>query len=183
MKVAENRVFFQLQFERTDTTTTTAGRVDTSSKILTVPVGLVMAVQPVIDPSSKRITLSVRPTISRINSFVNDPAVSIASDNRVTSQIPVVEVREIDSIVNLESGQVLLMGGLMQQNHSTESSGIPGLRDVPWLEKMLEGHNNSTDLTELVVLLKADVVENTNVQKEDIKVYEKFIDDPRPFLF
>jgi MSHA type pilus biogenesis protein MshL len=183
MKVAQNQVFFQVQYERTDAIDNTPGRVNTSSKILTVPVGLVMTVQPVIDPVSQKITLAVRPTISRIQDFVNDPAVAIQSGNTVQSQIPIVEVREIDSIVNMDSGQIVLMGGLMQQNSTTDSAGIPGLRNIPVVEKLAEGRDQTTQTSELVILLKAEIADNPQAQAQDIKLYEKFIDDPRPFLF
>ncbi len=128
LKVAENQVFFQLQVSVTDSTSTTQGKTTVASQIKSVPVGLIMSVQPAVNPVTKRITLSLRPSITRITGYVNDPGVAITiavarqTNNNIptiTSQIPVIEAREMDSVVNLDSGQTVVMGGLMQEEVNT----------------------------------------------------------------
>ena len=66
----------------------------------------------------------MRPSITRLVRRVEDPGVQLqlaqinASNNTnlaVSSAIPIIETRELDSIVTMESGQVVVMGGLMQE--------------------------------------------------------------------
>ena len=74
------------------------------------------------EPSS--VTLTVRPTITRINGFANDPNPSlcsavIAASNAgkcLTNPVPQVQTREMESVLQLVSGQTAVLGGLMQDN-------------------------------------------------------------------
>lgn len=185
LKVAENEVFFTVDVEEEeeedddgDTTTLTI-----DSEIRTVPVGLVMAVQPAIDLRNDRVTLTLRPTVTRIDRFVNDPAVSIVSNNTVESRIPVVETREVDSVLELQSGEVAVLGGLMEERSGNIDTGVPGLSRIPWLGRAFKQRTETTDMVELVVLLRARILRDTNgaVTPADRRVYRDFTQDPRPF--
>src|SRR6185312_14739774 len=121
LKVASNQVFFTLTATTTDSTATTAGKTTVNSQIKTVPVGIIMSVQPAIDPVSRRISLSLRPSITRITGFIQDPGVQITiaqfrqtnpNEPDVSSPIPIIETREMDSIINMDSGETVVMGGL-----------------------------------------------------------------------
>ncbi|MBT4880343.1 MAG: hypothetical protein HON43_05170 [Alphaproteobacteria bacterium] len=97
LKVAENKIFFRIKYDRhylprshdkkeqSDWTTV-------QSEVQTIPVGFVMTVQPSIDIEKQTVILTLRPTVTRVTSFQEDPAVSIVSNNSVTSVIPVVEI-------------------------------------------------------------------------------------------
>ena len=136
LKVAQNQVFFDLNV--TFSESAQAGqrdRLTVDSQIKTVPVGMILSVQPAIDPVSRRISLSLRPSITRVTGYVNDPgvAVTIALAQQssstlpiVSSPIPIIEVREMDSLVTMESGQTVVMGGLMQEDVQTTREGLPG---------------------------------------------------------
>ncbi len=184
LKVAENEVFFEIDVEEEeeedvvgDTTTLTI-----DSEIRTVPVGLVMAVQPAIDLRRNRVTLTLRPTVTRIDRFVNDPAVSIVSNNAVESRIPVVETRELDSVLELRSGEVAVLGGLMEERSGNEDDGVPGLSRIPWLGRAFKSRQETTEMVELVVLLRARILRGARrtVEPADRRVYEDFTRDPRP---
>jgi general secretion pathway protein D len=184
VKVAENQVYFQVNFEREESVVTNQGdRVNVSSRVMTIPVGLVMMVQPSVDLAKNTITMTVRPTISRIQGFVSDPAVAIASQNTVSSTIPVVEVREIDSIVGMKSGEVILMGGLMQERANIEDAGVPGAKDLPILGTAFKRKRDDKRLIELVILLKAQIVASPQPDAQDKALYERYVNDPRPFAF
>ncbi len=193
LKVAQNQVFFQLQVNVTDSTATTAARTQVTSQIKTVPVGLIVSVQPAVDPVTKRISLSLRPSITRITGFVDDPGVAVtiavAKQNNsniptVTSQVPIIEVREMDSLVNLESGQTVVMGGLMQETANTTRQGVPGLMDIPLLGQLASQNVKTTKVTELVVFIRASLSNAPGtVTDEDIRLYKTFTPDPRPVVF
>lgn len=193
LKVAQNQVFFQLQVNVTDSTATAAGKTTVQSQIKTVPVGLIMSVQPAVNPVTKRITLSLRPSITRITGFVNDPGVAItiavARQNNnsiptITSPIPIIEAREMDSIVTMDSGQTVVMGGLMQEEVQNSRQGVPGLMDIPLLGQAASQNIKQNKVTELVVFIHATLVNAPGtVSDEDIRLYKNFTPDPRPVVF
>ena len=191
LKVATNQVFFQLSAVTTDATATSASKTTINSQIKTVPVGLIMNVQPAINPVTRRISLSLRPSITRITSFVNDPGVAlvIAQSNNtatqgITSPVPIIETRELDSIVNMDSGDTLVMGGLMQDSSTNKREGLPGLMDVPILGHAVSENARSSAVTELVVFIRATLVTpGGTIADEDIRLYKTVTPDPRPVAF
>ncbi len=124
LKVATNRVFFKVNYFREIPTDDNPGFERASSQIQTVPIGLVMVVQPSIDVETGRITMTLRPTISRIIGEEEDPAVAIMSNNRQVSLVPEVQVRELDSVLQMESGDTVVMGGLMEDRSDDEKTRV-----------------------------------------------------------
>jgi MSHA biogenesis protein MshL len=182
LKVAENQAYFTLTVS---TTTSSTGTSTTyASTLHTVPIGLVMTVQPSINNESEQITLGLRPTISRKTGTVSDPAVALQNVAGVTSTVPVVEVREMDSVITIPNGHVVVMGGLMQERNSKSELGLPGLMDLPLIGNVFKAQADETKLTELVVLLKATMVNaEDSITKADRDLYQKFMTDPRPVAF
>jgi MSHA biogenesis protein MshL len=195
LKVAQNQVFFQLQVNVTDATAQTAARTTVTSQIKTIPIGLIMSVMPSVDPVSKRISLSLRPSITRITGYINDPGVAVtiavAQNNNaggsvpsVTSPIPIVEAREMDSLISMESGQTVVMGGLMQDQSNNIREGLPGVMDVPLVGQALSENIKQNKVTELVVFIRATLANAPGtVADEDIRLYKTFAPDPRPVGF
>ncbi|MCA0199575.1 MAG: hypothetical protein LCH56_01895 [Proteobacteria bacterium] len=194
LKVAQNQVFFDLDVTFTEATQQgQRDRLTVDSQIKTVPIGMIMSVQPAIDPISRRISLSMRPSITRVTGYVNDPgvAVSIAlaqqinsSTPIVSSPIPIVEVREMDSLVTMESGQTVVMGGLMQEDVQNTREGLPGIMDVPLVGKALSQDIKQNKVTELVVFIRATLANAPEtISDEDIRLYKTFTPDPRPIVF
>jgi general secretion pathway protein D len=126
LKVARNEIFFRIEYTRNFSSS--AGGRDSENAmghIQTVPIGLILTVQPAIHLETGNVILTLRPTISRIAGTKDDPAVAYLAQSgnsggaknatTIKSAIPVVEVREMDSVLTLHSGEVVLLGGLMQE--------------------------------------------------------------------
>ncbi|MBM3602514.1 MAG: type II and III secretion system protein [Alphaproteobacteria bacterium] len=186
LKVAQNQVYFTLDYERRQGKNGDPDVVTVGSQLFTVPIGLVMSVQPAINPDSQNITLTLRPTISRITGFTADPAVAIASNNTVVSSVPIVEVRELDSVLRLQSGEAIVMGGLMQDRGQNQKEGVPGLKDnVPaLLSPLVSAKDDTQEVVELVIFLRATLLPAADAQASvspaDAQLYHKFTRDPRP---
>lgn len=191
MKVARNEVYFttSAQFP----TTVSAGGVPVSgtpvftSTPRTVPVGLVMTVQPVINMEAQEVTLNLRPTISRVVDRVSDPSIGLnAAQNNVTapvdSKIPVLAVREMDSILRLRSGEVGVMGGLMQDSSINNDKGVPPFDEVPLLGNLARARDNNGTVSELVILLRATITDQARPDSADADLYHKYNNDPRPLI-
>lgn len=188
LKVAQNQVYFRLRYDKQYNLNINRESINVASDIQTVPIGLVMAVQPSIDEDTGEIILSLRPTISRLNRSVADPAVDIAfqasggqGERPRPSLIPVVEVREIDSVLRVKSGKIAVLGGLMETRKATEDSKIPWLGDIWGIGKLASGKSEVEEIIELVILLKATVIEgNEDLTPADQRLAYTYTDDPRP---
>lgn len=183
LKVVENRVFFELDFERTTNETTNTDRVTVNSNIRTVPEGVIITVQPSIHSETDEIGMTLRPTITRITGSINDPGVSIASNNTVQSPVPIIAVQEIDSMVTMRSGRVLVMGGLMQDSSNALQTGLPGASDLPVIGNLFKARSETSKQTELVIFLRATILEDSGVSMADADLYRTFGRDRRPLPF
>ncbi|SOE00030.1 pilus (MSHA type) biogenesis protein MshL [Caenispirillum bisanense] len=186
LKVAENEVYFTIRVER-EQNDDGPDTVTYQSELRTVPVGLVLTVQPSINLDSREVAMSLRPTVSRIVDRVSDPGVELQAatvNATVRSLVPVVEVREMDSMVTLHSGDVLVLGGLMQERTANRDYGTPGLKDVPLLGMPFRREQKDTQVVELVIFLRATIVNGRDsVHPADVELYNKFTPDPRPIAF
>lgn len=183
LKVATNEVFFHLEFERFFQADGKPDVENISSEALTVPIGLVMIVQPSVNLQTGEITMMLRPTLSRVQKEVEDPAVAIKSQQKVKSTVPVVQVREIDSVLKMKSGQVLVMGGLMEDRSSYTSSSVPGVDSIPLFGELAKGKDDDRKITELVIFLTAHIAEDPYIVEADERVYNTYTEDPRPLQF
>jgi len=129
------------------------------STLQTVPVGFVMSVTPQISDSDD-VTLNVRPTITRIVDYVKDPNPALVN---VPSQIPIIQAREMESIMRVASGQVAVMGGLMQDSVDNKKDGIPGLSSIPLVGNLFSYRNENSTKTELVIFMRPVVVKDASV--------------------
>jgi general secretion pathway protein D len=194
LKVAQNHVYFRLNYDKTYSLNEN-GRDNTSvsSDIRTVPIGLVMFVQPSIDLNSDTITLFLRPTISKLSGTVNDPAVDIAissmdnktKGNYVPSKIPITEVREVSSVLKLKDGEIAVLGGFMEVRSSKDSKGMPLAKDLPIIGDITGTADMKDQIVELVILIRVRITrddeQDGNLQNAaDIRL-QRFVPDPRPF--
>lgn len=162
LKVVDNRVYFSVDL---NTTTSTAGSTETfTTEIHTVPVGIVMQVTPYISDNGE-ITLNVRPTISRIINYVNDPNPALAAVN-VISEVPEIQVREIESILKVNSGDVAVIGGLMQDTVDESDSGVPFLAAIPIIGQLFNYSDDSHTKTELVIFLRPKVIKHADINAD-----------------
>lgn len=143
----------------------------------TVPIGVIINVQPSISAARQEVTLSLRPTITSIVRRVEDPV----NDG---SFIPVVQVQELDSVVTLRSGEALVMGGLMQDRAAAADRGVPFLSEVPLLGRLTSGRDDTTEVKELVIFLRAEIVPpaGARIGATDRQLYETFGRDRRPLF-
>lgn len=187
LNVAKNQVYFELEVDTSQTDSGTT--VDVSSNIRNVPEGVLINVQPSIDLDNQIVSMSVRPTVTRITEFVNDPGVAFAvadaglpTAENITSPVPIVNVQEFDSVIQMNSGQPIVMGGLIQDRTTSTQNAVPVLGEIPILGGLFRNQGDKIEKTELVVLMKATIVEGgNNIHPTDKDLYRGFSQDRRPF--
>jgi len=184
LNMANNVVYFETSIDITVDEGVT--KTDIESEIKNVPEGVLISVQPSIDLVSGSISMAVRPTITRITDRIPDPAVAFVTQfngiNDVASLIPQLNVQEIDSVVRMNSGQAILMGGLMQDRVDSTQEGVPILSEIPLFGSVFRNQADSVSKTELVIFLKATILENdVGTDEIDRDLYKKFSGDRRPW--
>jgi general secretion pathway protein D len=160
LKVVDNLVYFTIQ-STTSQAQTTALTTFTST-LNTVPVGFIMSVVPQISENDS-VTLAMRPIISRKVGDVADPNPSLAAAG-VTSLVPVIQSREMESILSMQSGQVGVLGGLMQDERSSTEDTIPGVNRLPGLGTIFEQRKELNRKTELVIFIRATVIRDASIE-------------------
>ncbi|MBN8531989.1 MAG: secretin N-terminal domain-containing protein [Alphaproteobacteria bacterium] len=191
---AQNQVYFEIEVQReTNTTTTTSSAprdlLTVESNIKTVPIGIILSMQPSINTETNEVTLSVRPTLSRVTGSKPDPAVAFLASqvegglSGITNAIPEVEVREIDSILKIRSGEVMVIGGLMEERNESVDTGVPYLSTIPYVGNAFKNRERETSTVEMVILIKATVLAGGEKDEHDSQLYRNFTADPRPLAF
>lgn len=178
LNVAENVVYFEIDVETTTSDSGIVTTFDTDPK--TVPEGVLINVQPAIDLDAQTISMAIRPTITTITSFTNDPNPSLATAG-VTSPVPNVNVQEFDSVIKMNNGQAIVLGGLIQDRVASVRNGVPVASEIPFLGGLFRNQQDSIIKTELVVFLKSTIVEGGNtIHSTDRDLYRTFSSDRRP---
>jgi len=172
LKVVDNEVFFTTNVEVDAGTVNQNSTVVIDTDINTVPIGIVMAVTPYID-ADNFVTLNVRPTISRIIRTVNDPNPLLAEQG-VVSSIPVIQVREIDTMLKIKNRETAVIGGLMQDQINKENRGVPFLSSIPLIGALFSYNEEEFIKSELVIFIRPVVIENASLDG-DLVEYKKYL--------
>ena len=162
LRVVDNLVYFTV---KADTTTNQSSSVTTfTTTANTVPIGFTMSVTPQINDSDT-VLLNMRPSISRLLGYVNDPNPSLKTAG-VVSQIPQTQTREMESVLKIENNQIAVMGGLMQDSINKLTDEVPLLGRIPILGNFFQNRNDKTEKTELVIFLRPVVIKDADVNGE-----------------
>lgn len=182
LNVVTNRVFFELEIEEEEDEDT--GDIETTidSEIKSVPEGVLVNVQPSVNLDDKTISMHVRPTITSIVNTVPDPGVLLVNPT-INSPIPEVNVQEIDTVIKVNSGQAVVMGGLLQDRIESDQQAVPVLGELPLVGAAFRSQTDLSSKTELVIFLKATLIENPadSIHNTDRDLYRAFSGDRRPF--
>jgi general secretion pathway protein D len=142
--------------------------------------GFMMAVLPQISPADS-VVLNVRPTIRRRVDSVLDPNPALqattANPNAVSNVIPVFETREFDSVLRLQSGQIGVLAGLMQDVVENTDTGVPGLRSIPIIGDIFSSKSNLSRKSELVIFLRATIINDPSIEGDFRSLKNKLPDE------
>lgn len=134
--------------------------------------GVALDVIPQINADNV-VTLHVHPSVSDVKE--KNKQIDISTTDTLNIPLALSSIRESDSIVSARSGQVIVIGGLMQNIVSDSRAGIPFLKDIPFIGGLFRHEKNSIKKSELVILLKPIVVENDKVWSDQLKKARKTI--------
>ena len=137
--------FFVTDVSSNTVTTGTAININDSPQLTPFFSGIALDVTPQIS-SAQDVILHVHPTVSEVveqRKEISGQLVPLASST----------IRESDSIVRARSGQIVVIGGLMQNNAKDNGAEVPWFARIPLLGRLFKQRNHTSSKRELVILL------------------------------
>lgn len=146
------------------TTVTGAGSATSSPNVTLTPFfsGIALDVTPQINDSGD-ITLHVRPSVSEVK---DQPKTLTLGEDEFRLPLALSSVREADSIVRARSGQIVVIGGLMQDKRTENNAGMPWLSDIPLLGNLFKQQRDAVAKSELVILLRPVITGDSAWQQQ-----------------
>jgi MSHA type pilus biogenesis protein MshL len=171
LKVVNNLVYFTVKADTNQNANNTTTTFTTTPQ--TVPVGVVMSVLPQINANGM-VSLTVRPTISRQVGTVNDPNPDLKTAGVVNS-VPVIQVREMESVMQVQSGQTAVLGGLIQDDSNNARDGLPVLSRPEGVGALFGQQERIAGQTELVIFLRPSVIADPSLASPELHSFERLL--------
>ncbi|WP_413163545.1 pilus (MSHA type) biogenesis protein MshL [Aeromonas salmonicida] len=126
--------------------------------------GISLDVTPQIDEEGK-VLLHIHPSV--IDTEEQNKVIDMGtSGGRLELPLAKSSIRESDTVVQANNGDIIVIGGLMKTDKQEIVSKVPLLGDIPWIGEAFTNRRESTKKVELVILLKPTVVEKDTWQNE-----------------
>jgi len=156
------------------TTTASAGGTVTTPSITVQPFfsGISLDVTPQIDDEGM-VTMHVRPSVSEVSE--RSRVVNLGNLGQFTLPLASSNVNETDTVVRVQDGYIVAIGGLMSQHESDDEAKVPGAGDVPVAGHLFKRTNRATTKRELVFLIKPTVIKGDAQWRDDIQRSEERI--------
>jgi general secretion pathway protein D len=194
LKVVDNEVYFTIKADTIVSSNVAATTTFTTTPNI-VPVGFVMNITPQISDTDV-VLLNVKPTVSTIIRSVLDPNPALANPcgsnppnikqcESITSSIPVIQTREMESLIKVNSGQIAVLGGLIQDSIKDVEDVVPVLGSLPGIGALFTQRKKVNAKTELVIFLRPVVVRDPSLDGDfrslrSMAPDENFISQPNP---
>lgn len=124
--------------------------------------GIALDVTPEISPDDD-ITLHIHPSVSEVKD--QRKAIQLG-DQDYSLPLALSKIRESDSIVHARSNQIVVIGGLLQNNLSNDDVGVPGLSRIPYVGAFFKQKRQTLKKSELVILLKP-IISHSDQESKD----------------
>lgn len=148
------------------TITTTSTGTDKTPNVELTPFfsGIALDVTPQIDEEGK-VLLHIHPSV--IDTEEQNKVIDMGTSGGKL-QLPLAKssIRESDTVVQANNGDIIVIGGLMKTDKQEIVSKVPLLGDIPWVGEAFTNRRESTKKVELVIMLKPTVVEKDTWQNE-----------------
>ncbi|MCG9576343.1 pilus (MSHA type) biogenesis protein MshL [Vibrio tubiashii] len=157
--------YYVTDFSSNTSTSNNTNNDNTTTDVELTPFfsGISLDVTPQIDDQGN-VLLHVHPAVLEVKE--ERKTIDYGNNNSLTLPLATSSIRESDSVIRAQDGDVVVIGGLMKSNTFDQVSKVPFLGDVPALGHLFRNTTKLTQKTELVILLKPSVVGVNTWQKE-----------------
>lgn len=136
--------------------------------------GIALDVTPQIDDGNN-ITLHVRPSVTSVTEKTKQ--IDLGAVGNYKLPLASSSVNESDTMVRIQDGQIVAIGGLMQLESSRKSSGLPGATEVPFWSSIVGNKANSGRKREVVVLIKPTIIRSAEDWEAQTRRTRSALDD------
>lgn len=183
---SENLIYFTISASASTvagTTNPTTISVVTATKN-EVPIGVQLSITPSINIATNEVTLDIQPKLSVDSGRVaDDPSVNPDTGVSLGNEIPIIKTRTLKTLAKVQSGNILVIGGLMADTTSNTETGIPILSHIPILGYLFKYSSKTTEIVETVIFIKVTIINSgSTVGKEDREIQQKFDTNRRVFF-
>lgn len=164
------------------TTSVSSGAGTTTTPTITVQPffsGIALDVTPQIDETSN-IILHVHPQVSTV--VERQKNVNLGSLGTFSLPLASSSINETDTIVRVQDGNIVAIGGLMRQESVSDRSQVPGIGDQPGIGALFRQRGTSQVKSELVILIKPTIVHSDRNWQQDIAETRERIRGMEPAL-
>ena len=154
--------FFVTEVSSQTTTTTTSSTPTVDVELTPFFSGIALDVTPQISDEGD-IILHVHPTVSEV---VDQSKTVAAPTGQLTLPLALSTIRESDTIIRARNGQVVVIGGLMQNSSTDGNAKTPVLGDVPFFGNAFRQKRQGSTKSELIILLRPVVATDEAWQHE-----------------
>jgi len=163
IKVGTDEFFVtDIDFDDDSTAGTTTESTSTSVELTPFFSGISLDVTPQISEEGT-ITLHVHPAVSEVE---DQQKLITVGERDVTLPLARSTVRETDSVIRAESGQIVVIGGLIQNRSEDRNAAVPFFSDIPLLGELFKQRNFQSLKSELVILLRPIVADPARMQAD-----------------
>ena len=163
IKVGTDEFFVtDIDFEDDNTVNNASDSTSTSVELTPFFSGISLDVTPQIAEDGT-IILHVHPSVSEVND--QEKLITVGSQD-VTLPLARSTVRETDSVIRAESGQIVVIGGLIQNSSEDSNSAVPFFSDIPVLGELFKQRSFQSTKSELVILLRPVVAGKQQMQED-----------------
>jgi hypothetical protein len=121
--------------------------------------GISVKVTPRISPTDL-ITLVVEPSISALNPDNPYYVFNGVDQNTPTPRFPIINMQRMQTVFSMQSGTTAVIGGLTKTTEGTIDSGIPLLRNLPWIgSRIFGGESRAKEQKEIIIFVTVGIAD------------------------
>ena len=128
-----------------------------------IPSGSSLDVEATISSDRRYVTMTVRPTVTRLVQLINVPintggAAGGAGSNTAFIQLPIIAVQALETTVNVPDRGTLLLGGQRLASQIEREQGVPILSKIPIINRLFTNRGMVRDEQTLIILIKPTII-------------------------
>lgn len=136
----------------TGTVPTTTFTVQTSSVLS----GIIIGIVPHINEHGE-ISMAVTPIVTDLVKL-EDRVVGRVGENTIQISLPTIDLRELSTTVKVKDGNMVVIGGLIQNKDKLIDNQVPFLGNIPIIGYLFKSRDKQIEKTELIIMLRPVIV-------------------------
>ncbi len=148
-----------------------------------VNIGIGSGIQNSVEYLSTGVILNVQPRVNPGGLVYLNIGQQVSQVDRTALPVngnPTIAQRELATQVAVQSGQTVLLGGLIQQDEGNTDTGVPGLNRIPLLGRLFGTTSRTHNRTELIVLITPRVIASSDDARDITNEYQRKFESLAP---